>query len=672
MSEIKKVFIIHKTHLDIGFTDSAQAVLDRYLNVYIPGAIETARVCNAEAKEGQKNFVWTVGSFLIEYYLEHGKDPAMLEEAIARGDIVWHGLPVTTHTELMDGKLMEYGLSIAQRLDQRFGRHTIAAKMTDVPSHTHAMVPYLAKAGIQYLHVGVNGSSKLVDLPPLCRLRYGDSEIVLDYAPAYGASSVFGEYAMEFAHTADNMGPPQPEDVRRSMEEMAEKYPGAEIVSGTMDDFAKLVLAHKDQLPVVTEELGDTWIHGGATDPYKAGAYQELLRLRDKWEAADPAAKDSPAWRELCRNLLMICEHTWGMDSKRWLSDYKNWDKESFREARQRNKLLREDVLPANNPLRDDTFEQYYYKNGQCSYSTIESSWEEQRTYVENAVNALPEDLRREAEEKLAELRPGTAPVCAAPTAEREFEIAGYGVKVLEDGSLQVLHTPENAACQNVWLGRLDYEVYSAKTTHDNLMAYNRDFERTLVWSEGDFGKSGLATVKGLEDEKFSYHVEQVEQQGNRLRLWLRTEEKAAEAYGAPRLAVAAYEFGQEIQVRLQWFDKDASRIPEGIFFGMNLGFTDPEKLTLQKLDLPIKPYEVREGGNRKLHGSTKANYGEASVESRHALVVSVGGTHLYDENEDYGSIEDGLYYVLFNNRWNTNFRLWYGENASFDFVVKL
>ena len=45
---------------------------------------------------------------------------------------------------------------------------------------------------------------------------------------------------------------------------------------------------------------------------------------------------------------------------------------------------------------------------------------------------------------------------------------------------------------------------------------------------------------------------------------------------------------------------------------------------------------------------------------------------HLYAENEAYGNLEDGLYYLLFNNRWNTNFRLWYEENASFVFQLKL
>ena len=57
MDNIKKVIVVHKTHLDIGFTDSAAAVLDRYLNTFIPGAIATARAVN---QNGERNFVWTV------------------------------------------------------------------------------------------------------------------------------------------------------------------------------------------------------------------------------------------------------------------------------------------------------------------------------------------------------------------------------------------------------------------------------------------------------------------------------------------------------------------------------------------------------------------------------------------------------------------------------------
>lgn len=658
---IKKVFVVHKTHLDIGFTDSAANVMHRYLETYIPGAIATARECN---KDGRKNFVWTVGSYLIERYLKDGSDPELLEQAIEDGVIAWHGLPLTTHTELMDGKLFEYGLSISKRLDERFGRQTIAAKMTDVPSHTHAMVPYLAQAGIKYLHIGINGSSKLVKLPPLCRLRYGEDEIILDYAALYGASSVCGDCALEFAHTPDNSGPPSPESVAAEMERLKKKYPGAEIVSGTMDEFARVVLEHKDELPVVTEELGDTWIHGVATDPYKTAAYYELLRIRDQWEREEPEAVDSPEWREFCGGLLMVCEHSWGRDVKRWLSDWKNWEKQDFYRARERDHITAEDVMPAGEQLREFTLHnEPTFVAGLCSYKLMEESWMEQREYLTDSISALPERWRQEALKRLEALRPKAPGVCGKPALERSFAIGRYNVSVNDDGAVNV---------DGNRLGQLVYEVYSAGTVFDNLERYNRDLEHTRVWAEGDFSKPGLDRVPDLKDEAFAYRLTGVEQDGDTLRLWLAGDDRAAEKYGAPRTATVTYTFGEDISVELNWFGKDESRIPEGLFFGFDLGYGKGEPVSITKLSLPIDPYNVREGGNRKLHASPVIEGGSGTVRSLHAPLVSVGGRHLYDENEDYGDPGDGMWYLLYNNRWGTNFPLWYGENARFDFKVSL
>ena len=35
-NKIKKVYVVYKTHLDVGFTDLAKNVLDKYVNDYIP------------------------------------------------------------------------------------------------------------------------------------------------------------------------------------------------------------------------------------------------------------------------------------------------------------------------------------------------------------------------------------------------------------------------------------------------------------------------------------------------------------------------------------------------------------------------------------------------------------------------------------------------------------
>ena len=62
------IHLIFKTHLDIGFTDSAAGVIQNYFSNYIPAALATARkIC---AMERTEKFIWTTGSWLIYEYLE--------------------------------------------------------------------------------------------------------------------------------------------------------------------------------------------------------------------------------------------------------------------------------------------------------------------------------------------------------------------------------------------------------------------------------------------------------------------------------------------------------------------------------------------------------------------------------------------------------------------------
>ncbi len=214
--QVKKVIVVFKTHLDIGFTAFAAEVLKNYRERFIPAAIDLAESVNAG---GKKRFVWTVGSYLIKHYFDHanGAQSAKLARALERGDVAWHGLACTAHTELMDAALMRYDLSISQAFDARFRKKTMAAKMTDVPGHTVALVPYLAKAGIEYLHIGVNNSSRVPEVPELFRWKYGEDEIVVHYADGYGKETVLPSgVALAFCHAPDNAGPPAPEFLEKA------------------------------------------------------------------------------------------------------------------------------------------------------------------------------------------------------------------------------------------------------------------------------------------------------------------------------------------------------------------------------------------------------------------------------------------------------------------------
>ncbi len=158
MPQLRKIIVLFKTHLDVGFTDLAANVVDRYMTEYIPRALDIAQELNLPGQE--RRFVWTTGSWLIAEYLRTAPAPrrAAMENAIRRGDVSWHGLPFTLHSELADARLYDYGLGIARELDARYGIHTLGAKNTDVPGHTRAIVPHLARAGIRFLHIGVNAA----------------------------------------------------------------------------------------------------------------------------------------------------------------------------------------------------------------------------------------------------------------------------------------------------------------------------------------------------------------------------------------------------------------------------------------------------------------------------------------------------------------------------------
>ncbi len=164
-----------------------------------------------------------------------------MEEGILAGDIAWHALPFTTHTELMDAELFRFGLSLSQSLDARFGRRTIAAKLTDVPGHTRAIIPLLAEAGVVFLHIGVNPGSTVPSVPGLFRWQDPDgAEVLVMYESGYGSAfEIPGlDHSLAFGHTMDNMGPQSPEQVLDVYREVRAHLPGARVFASTLSDFA--------------------------------------------------------------------------------------------------------------------------------------------------------------------------------------------------------------------------------------------------------------------------------------------------------------------------------------------------------------------------------------------------------------------------------------------------
>ena len=98
MPPLRRIIVVFKTHLDIGYTDLASKVLRKYCTHFIPQALATAR----ELREagGPDRFVWTTGSWLVTEFLERASPTQrrLLEQTIAAGDLAWHALPFTWHS----------------------------------------------------------------------------------------------------------------------------------------------------------------------------------------------------------------------------------------------------------------------------------------------------------------------------------------------------------------------------------------------------------------------------------------------------------------------------------------------------------------------------------------------------------------------------------------------
>lgn len=662
---VKQVHVIFKTHLDVGFTDFARNVKRRYFQSFIPKAIELARQLREEG--AAERFIWTTGSWLIYEYLDKAKGRTLrtAERAIEAGDLRWHALPFTTHTELMDAHLLRFGLSLSQEMDRRFGRKTIAAKMTDVPGHTRAIVPLLAEAGVKFLHLGVNAASTPPDVPPLFVWEDapGVSVVVMYHKQGYGgAMTVPGlASAIAFQHTGDNNGPQSRQDIKAGFDRLRNSFPKAEVAASSMDAFAEDLLAIKARLPVRNCEIGDTWIHGAGTDPRKVAMFREMLRLRQSALLNDRSNDKDERFRDFSRLMLVVPEHTWGLDLKSHLKDFRTYKTAALAKARTRP-----------------------------SFREMEASWAEQRKYLTDAIKALgSHPLAAEIRRSLRQIRParpgmkGYVPV----KAESAFETPHFLMQF--DPASGAISKLVHKATKKRWagvsnlLGVFRYQTFSQADFDRFSRQYNVNMETCAFWAVPDFTKPGMAAAdRGHKDwtgQLKALHAAK-DSSGHRFLLELAAPKESTSRYGCPRKLLMELSLPDDeprIDIDFQWFDKSACRLPEAMWLSFSPRGDGPGHWHIDKLGRMISPSEVVRNGNRKLHavgrGATYSgpNGKRLVIETLDAPLVAPGEPSLTDFNNRQPPMKYGMHFNLCNNIWGTNFPMWYDEDARFRFVLR-
>lgn len=657
---VKRVHVIFKTHLDIGYTDLAASVIEKYRNEFIPAAVRLAR--ETREQNGLQCFRWTTGAWLIHTYLEQAdaSNRTAMEEAIAAGDICWHAVPFTTHSEALDASLFEAGLHLSRKLDVRFGKTTISAKMTDVPGHTRGIVPILKRAGVQLFHIGVNGASMPPDVPPVFLWRAPDgSQLAVMIQKEYGGIMRIPhtEEAVAIMFTGDNHGPQTAAQVAETYLNLEKQFPGAEIVASDLNEVARVISGVEAQLPVVTAELGDSWIHGIGTDPWKIARMRELARLRKEWLASGPLLDGSPEDLAFAIPLALIGEHTWGLDAKSFTETWNIATPEALAAIRNTAPIKR-----------------------------LEASWQEKRNYLQDAVNSLSEDRKAEAQAALAALAP-TLPDLGS------FEKMADPGSVIETPCLSFALDPATGAVahlQNLLTGR----EWASPAQPLGLFAYQRfskaDFDRFLSqyvtvkadWAILDFGKPGLEEIDmpgGIWISRLKQAWHRKEQDAYVLLAELEVTDEAGEVPpGCPRRLFTEYRvsrFAPNLRVTLQWFDKSAQRLPEALWFSF-VPVAEPEGAwMLLKMGQAVDPRDVVTNGGRKMHAiAGEVRYRDKGnvmrIFSPDASLVAPGERGLLNFDNALPDPAGGMHFCLCNNVWGTNFVMWFDDDMRFRFSL--
>jgi hypothetical protein len=301
------VHTVHLTfshHLDVGLdlplkitadcVGFATKIVQRYFDVFIPGAIKLAQKMNGK---GERRFRYQIHPWVGSLYADcipwavsdgckdnpgtlvcpSNVDVAAFGAALRRGDLVFAASPFNVNVEAVGEPSLLAGLvDVAAQLEDRFNMTTAGARVwsnVDVKGFARSAIPLLRAAGVETLYIGTNGGPHRgggQGLQPVCgaenatMFRWVDppsgAELTVLYVDGYGsylghdvggagtvsASSAIvapNGVALVSYFATDNAGPPSTAlAVEAIHARVAELFPGASVVASSFNEFAAAAL----------------------------------------------------------------------------------------------------------------------------------------------------------------------------------------------------------------------------------------------------------------------------------------------------------------------------------------------------------------------------------------------------------------------------------------------
>ncbi|CAF0801296.1 unnamed protein product [Rotaria sordida] len=691
---IKKVHVVSMTHLDVGFTNFASNVCSIYFNKHLPNAARLAQ--ELRDRGGDERFIFTTHPWILLEFFDNiaqctNERPnrttiELVTNAIKQGDITWHAHAFSMFIPMMDKNLFNMSLSISSILDDRFYQNRkISASHKDDMGHPISSIPIFAENGIKAIHIGVNLNCRGADLPPAFVWKHEETKtelLVMMYnrpsatTPCSAESCIYGgdvvlpgfDEAMIYHFTLDNTGPPQNiTDVIRVWSNIKTHYPNAEIIASSLDTYSKSLLKlYKDQLPIITDEWGTTWLYGVAADPYKQAAYRQISRLLINQEYSSSIFNYS-------FRLLKNPEHNWGLCTGCYLKQ------ENYAFNYHNNEFL-------------------HVRNG-SDFQLLEQGWQEARSYLYplNSSDPLLIKLVNDTLKELEPLRPNLDQFIQIPLPLNRtkdyflFETILFSVGFnYTSGAIVFLqdNLGRNFSNINNTLGSIQYKTYS----NDDFNRFNLQFNPNCGPPCGDFAKPGLTNSES--QTLYPYVISMWKDNMNTtVLIELTFSNNTIENYGGSKTLWLNYTFpldsSSTIFIQLEWFNKTATRLPESIWIEFNpilpIISDTCNQWKIDVLGYDVDPSRIVDYGSRRLHAIGHGGvrfYDQISTTplftlySFDAPLLSIGSSEYllnFDNSiaDCQGINKNGLFINLHNNLWNTAFPIYYEQDAIFRFKIE-
>jgi hypothetical protein len=346
-----EVYLLHHTHLDIGYTHRQDEV-ERIQWASLEEALRLGEA-SADYPEGDR-FVWNPeGIWPVDTYVRAhpGEKADRLLEGIRRGWIELDGMYAGLLTGLANEETLLHAFDASRSLSERSGVPIESEMLSDIPGFSWGLVEALSRNGIRYLSIGPNFGHRighfteaLGDRPFWWEGPSGQSRVLTwvsggGYAwfhTGLGYDSITaqldeekifryldqlfsGDYPYGMTYLRYNIGsdngPPDP-GLADAVRRWNVRYTSPVLrISGTTEAFRTFESRYGPALPSFRGDLTGYWEDGAASSARETALVRrvaESLPQSEKLAAMRGVSLDPGTLAEAWRQVLLFYEHTWG------------------------------------------------------------------------------------------------------------------------------------------------------------------------------------------------------------------------------------------------------------------------------------------------------------------------------------------------------------------------